>query len=358
MRNPELPKEKLRECIRCQREANCPKLPSERFLAQTLGYSRSTIVKALNELESEGIIERRVGSGTYIKMQGKEQTPVCLAVVMRNVFYRSDEHFRLIVDAVSEFAQERNISIRIFDGLLEMFSSHPDDNVLLQAIREKSIHGVLIVSRLPLTITSRISLLCPTVAINNIFGDGSEIHCISCDYFRVGFLAGRYLLSKGHRRIAYVTDELSHPESCVELSGFQAVLENAGIELAPTDVLETRRNPGTVNDRVSEFFRHSHYTGCFVRNAAQTGNLMLALKQNRIRCPEDLEIVVSGNYGNTARRNWKLTVIDNRLDEMCRLGLESLIRLQQGKKGAEMNLTLLSPHLADKKIKLTKREGR
>lgn len=42
-------------------------LPSEVELAQRFNVSRNTLRKALNLLESEGVIERKHGSGTYVK---------------------------------------------------------------------------------------------------------------------------------------------------------------------------------------------------------------------------------------------------------------------------------------------------
>jgi DNA-binding FadR family transcriptional regulator len=42
------------------------RLPAERKLAQELGSSRGTVRKALDQLEQDGTIERRVGSGTFV----------------------------------------------------------------------------------------------------------------------------------------------------------------------------------------------------------------------------------------------------------------------------------------------------
>ena len=43
-------------------------LPSERFLAKELDINRSTVVSAYDELESNGIIQRKRGSGTTINL--------------------------------------------------------------------------------------------------------------------------------------------------------------------------------------------------------------------------------------------------------------------------------------------------
>jgi GntR family transcriptional regulator len=44
------------------------RLPTERELALQLGVSRNTVSMAYNELEAEGIISRRQGSGTYVSV--------------------------------------------------------------------------------------------------------------------------------------------------------------------------------------------------------------------------------------------------------------------------------------------------
>ena len=47
------------------------KLPSIRELARYLGVNPSTIVKAYSELEHLGVIERRQGSGVFVRAGGK-----------------------------------------------------------------------------------------------------------------------------------------------------------------------------------------------------------------------------------------------------------------------------------------------
>ncbi len=58
---------RLREAIRSGIYVNGDRLPAERDLAERFDTARSTIRKVLFDLESEGLIERRVGSGTFVK---------------------------------------------------------------------------------------------------------------------------------------------------------------------------------------------------------------------------------------------------------------------------------------------------
>lgn len=48
------------------------RLPSETQLVATFGVSRPTAARALRDLQAEGLIERRAGSGTYLRTGAAE----------------------------------------------------------------------------------------------------------------------------------------------------------------------------------------------------------------------------------------------------------------------------------------------
>ena len=64
---------RLRRAIESGIYANGDQLPPERHLATAFEASRSTIRKALNNLESDGLVVRRVGSGTFVDYAGPLQ---------------------------------------------------------------------------------------------------------------------------------------------------------------------------------------------------------------------------------------------------------------------------------------------
>ena len=51
------------------------RLPASRALADTYGVARNTLRDALAQLEAEGLLETRAGSGTYITHADQEKTP-------------------------------------------------------------------------------------------------------------------------------------------------------------------------------------------------------------------------------------------------------------------------------------------
>ena len=237
-----------------------------------------------------------------------------------------------------------------------MFKKNPDDNPLLSAINNKVIDGVLIGSRMPLTIVSKINTLCPVVSVNNIFGSG-EIPAVSCDYFHIGFLAGQYLIEKGHRKVAYLTDSISHPETPFEFSGFKLAVEMSGGTINKADILDTKRNTSVVNRRVVNFFKNSSYTACFQRHSFYASRVISALQNSGIRVPEDISIISGGNYRNGTQSDLKLTIVDNQLKGMFKSGLDILHNIiKKHNKKNKGGIKLLTPEIVENNsvIKLNK----
>ena len=67
-------KNKLRKAIEAGAFSNGDQLPPERQLALALGTARSTVRKALDQLEAEKMVVRRVGSGTFVSYSGPTQS--------------------------------------------------------------------------------------------------------------------------------------------------------------------------------------------------------------------------------------------------------------------------------------------
>ena len=57
--------EELREAVAAGRYRQGDKLPSEVELVEQFSASRPTVARALAKLESEGLVQRRAGSGTF-----------------------------------------------------------------------------------------------------------------------------------------------------------------------------------------------------------------------------------------------------------------------------------------------------
>jgi LacI family purine nucleotide synthesis repressor len=336
-------KGQLLDYIRCYRSSGQFRLPTERQLALEFGCSRSTVGKALGILAAEGLVDRRASSGTYI-VDSRSSSPT-IAVLMQNAYQCTDTHFRLLIDTLSSYADELGLQIKICDYLIGSFERAAFREQFLASIKDGSISGLLVASRMPIKILAWLHSLCPIISINNIFAQGHEIPGISCDYFRVGFLGGKYLLEQGHRRIAFLTESLAHPESALDLSGLRSAMEMYGLELTPADILESRLNLNLFSSAVRTFFQKRQYSACFVRSTSLALPTLAILNQDSIRVPQDLSIIAAGNYQPERQQQTQLTTIDNQLAEMCKQGLQ-LLKMKISDQSKQIpSLTLLEPKL-------------
>ena len=88
------------------------KLPSIRELARYLGVNPSTVVKSYGELEHAGVIERRQGSGVFVRAGAKSPTKRERTRALRA---RAQ---RLVVEA-KQMGAERELVLRIVSEELD-----------------------------------------------------------------------------------------------------------------------------------------------------------------------------------------------------------------------------------------------
>lgn len=86
-------------------------LPSVRALAEELRINRNTAAKAYSELESEGVIETRQGSGCFLKANG--ESPLRRAVRSERLAHEIDavivqaHHLQISDDELRALLEER-----------------------------------------------------------------------------------------------------------------------------------------------------------------------------------------------------------------------------------------------------------
>ena len=72
--------------------------------------------------------------------------------------------------------------------------------------------------------------------------------------------------------------------------------------------------------------------------------MISVLQNNGVKVPDDLSVITSGNYSGGQSNKVKLTVIDNQLAEMCRIGLQTMQDILNNNK-IKSGLRLLTPKI-------------
>jgi GntR family transcriptional regulator, histidine utilization repressor len=88
------------------------KMPSEADLIGQFGVARMTINRALKELQSEGLIERRQGAGTFAAQLHRVSSALTIRDIHEEILSRGHEH-----DAKVHLLREEGASANIADAL-------------------------------------------------------------------------------------------------------------------------------------------------------------------------------------------------------------------------------------------------
>lgn len=274
------------------------RLPTEAQLVERFGVSRPTVARALRELQNEGVVERRAGSGTYLKSGAVRDAgllglivpalgnteifdPIC-AEIARQAHLM---HYALLWsgswpdDAVARAQQAEDLCHRyirervsgVFFAPVEMLPQDESVNQrIVQALDEAGI---------PVVLLDRDMYKFPR---------RSRYDLVGIDNFAAGFDLASHLIKLGCRNICFV--ELPHSAATVDLriAGWREAMVRAGLPCGPDRVFA---GDVTQPDFVRGMLRADHTEAIICANDSTAATLLQTLTNLGRRVPQDLRLV-------------------------------------------------------------------
>jgi GntR family transcriptional regulator, arabinose operon transcriptional repressor len=288
-------RDSIRDEIEARRYGQGERLPSDAELAVRFDVSRLTIIRALRELESEGLVQRRAGSGTYVRSGAIESAALVFGLLMPDV--GDGEVFEPISHGIvraGEALHHRMLWGNAPDAWDDKERQAQD---LCRYFIERKVHGVFFapVELTPnqLAVNQRIAenlseAGIPIVLVDRCFlpyPDRSRYDLVGIDNRRAGFRMTRHLQRAGCRRIAFAHRPGSAATVDVRKAGYREAMWAAGEPFAEfaTD--------GANLDDLSVFLESARPDGFVCANDLTAAKLMHNLLQLGRRIPEDLRMV-------------------------------------------------------------------
>ena len=211
------------------------RLPTEMELAETYHVSRQTIRKALSILTKEGLIESSQGSGYYIR----DSSPIHGTSIAILTTYINNYIFPAILqDAHTVFA-ESGYSTMVFCTQNQVGT----EREILKSIMNSPVCGLLVEGTKTALPNPNLDLYeqLNKSGVSVVFLHGTSsalpnVVCISDDNFQGGYLLTRFLLQKGHTRIAgiFKSDDVQGHN---RYFGFLSALRDAVLPFPDTQIL-------------------------------------------------------------------------------------------------------------------------
>jgi len=313
-------------------------LPPESEIASTYGVDRSTVRKALKQLSDEGLVEKHAGKETKIPSEAKTMEETIIHKTQKIGFllppgYTINEMFysNLFCDIERELQKQE----------CTLIYSTLNDN-LLSIVGTLGLDGVVLVSNYNVSyINDAIQARIPCVLVNN---ENPRVPSILSDNEKGAYLAGRYLVEKGHKHILVLSGISSAIPNQMRLVGFKRALAESGILLKDDDVILADSWEIEAGAKRLKQFLETHKTNAtaiFGLNDRLAFGAMQALHQMGLSVPNDFSVIGYDNLNNMTLSVIKMTTIEAHIEIIAEAAVNQL--LWQFKGGHCLPLKVYSP---------------
>jgi GntR family transcriptional regulator of arabinose operon len=273
------------------------RLPSEAELVRRFKASRMTVFRAMRELQSLGLITRRVGSGTFVSSNSSNgsrvfgllipelgQTEIFEAICKGMMEAQEAMHHSLLWGNTVTQEQDKE---RAAEALCENYISSKVSGVFFAPVefsttRYQANHRVVAAldkAGIPVVLLDR--CLEP-------YPQRSRYDLVGIDNRRTGYLATEHLIKAGAKRIAFIARPNSAPTVDARIAGYREALLPGGTKTR-SDLV----NIGDVSDTkfIKSILRKQKPDGFVCANDSTAGNLMHTLIALGLKIPDDIRIV-------------------------------------------------------------------
>ena len=272
------------------------RLPSESALVKTFNASRPTVNRALRELQLTGVIERRVGSGSYVRAN-VEARGFAFGLLIPEL--GRTEIFEPLCRGMAE-AQHGSQHVLLWGS-----SFGDEDNMEQQASQAcrqliaKKVSGVFFA---PLELTPQKDAInrgitdaldqagIPVVLLDRdlvSYPDRSHYDLVGIDNRRAGYAITKYLIRCGCTRLVFLGRPGSAPTVDARAAGYREALASANLEFAGQVCRIDPEDRAGIQDLLDRL----HPDGFICANDFTAAHLLRTLTDLHLKVPDDVRMV-------------------------------------------------------------------
>ncbi|MBV9468623.1 MAG: substrate-binding domain-containing protein [Abitibacteriaceae bacterium] len=309
------------------------RFPSQAELMRQFQVSDRTVLRSLHDLQRDGWIVRRHGSGTFVADPSERQVEMAttrVATESRTVAalaltFVPSRFYQHCLDLLSAHVEEAGLSLVCHHAPNQASYA---DALPLAALNPR---GFIVFNYALLPIARRLMEQDHRVVMVGVppAGVHPEIPIIYSNHEQGGYMATRHLLDLGHRRLLYSRIDLSLLPQTLRWRGHLRALreaERAGLH-TNNALLEVERLTAWRNDPdlVAAYFRQPDApTAIVVWNDSEAISLLTILHRAGLRIPEDVSVIGYDALPEGEESLPPLTTVDQHLDTQLHMALDLL----------------------------------
>ena len=298
------------------------RLPSEAELVKSFSASRPTVIRALRDLQHIGLIERRAGSGSYVKADHSNhghtfgllipelgQTeifePICRGMAEAQ---QNEQHVLLwgssLGDSVKTESQVANLCRQFVAKKVDGLFFAPLELTPQKDAINRSIAEVFDKEGIPIVLLDRDLVSYPV---------RSQYDLVGIDNRRAGYTITSHLLRSGCRRVLFLGRPSSAPTVDARVAGYREAMANAGVDFDPAFVcrIDPQDKMG-----VQEIVQRHQPHGIVCANDFTAAHLLKSLDDLKIKVPGDICMAGIDDVKYASLLSVPLTTIHQPCDDM------------------------------------------
>ena len=357
----------LRERVQCGRWAAGTMLPSRKSLADEYGVDMRTIQRAIGDLLADGTLHAHGGRGTFVANSNGTSIPgtpssngrgAQTVAIIAEQSYNPGPSWPVTIQAIHETLRReisdcRLITLNTYDKTPEGVIHHERDAVAV--VEQQNLAGLIMFhsggdETIP-DIRRVLDRGIPMVFIDRLPAD------LKCDFVGIdnrfaAFDAVEYLISIGHRRVAFLAPEEDASTIEGRLAGYREALAKNGIEQNPDHICRLPLTQSFAIDNLrSELGRvasrlmndQDRPTAIFVVNDFLARHFIHAIEEQGGSVPESISVLGFDDVEQFSPRPGFLTSVRQPFEAIGERSAKLLLNRLHDDDGASVYQHILLP---------------
>lgn len=310
------------------------KLPSETDLAGRFNASRPTIRRALAQLESEGFIQRRMGSGTIVSQRTNHNSHAGLVFGLLIPELGMTEIFEPICQGISQSHAGSQHDLLWGPTYASGMGKETQAQHLCRYYIERKVSGVFFApmeliagqDEVNLSITRALDAAhIPVILLDrdiSLFPKRSKYDVVGIDNHRAGYMLTEHLALSGSRRIAFLARPNSAHTVNMRIDGYHAaMLAHFGSSAVP---LVTWTDPSDTA-AVQNFLVQAEPDALICANDYTAAQLLTTLNALGVRVPTQIRVTGVDDVKYARLLQTPLTTIHQPCRELGATALQAML---------------------------------
>ncbi|MDW7681493.1 MAG: LacI family DNA-binding transcriptional regulator [bacterium] len=293
--------------------------------------TRQRVLQAIEELNYH---PRRIAQGLASKRNGN------IGFILTDYHFSRAEPFYTKIFLGSEFEARHHNYYLLLTTIQNKFTQSDIPRFLL----EKNVDGVILAGKVPTGLIEHISGYgLPTVFVDYTPPKG-KYFAVLMDNIDGAKQAVGHLIEKGHRKIAFIGGDISHPSIQSRLEGYRQALMEANLVYNEQLVITSSPNTTDIDGYQSTcalIQNGEPLTAIFAANDAMAFGCNRCLKEKNIRVPDQIALVGFDDVELAVEMEPRLTTIKVNKEDIGAIAVKSLVEMLDTNR--KINGNILAP---------------